>query len=198
MLAAPVTPGTPDPANAEYVRTLLALASDACAIGAFSGLVTAPVQKSTLLDAGIPFTGHTEFFAERTGTPRVVMMLASGAGDDALRVALVTTHLALADVPRAITRLAVAETLAIVDAQLKRHFGLAQPRIAVCGLNPHAGEGGYLGREEIDVIAPVIAEVRAAGLDAQGPYPADTIFVPQHARARTTSSSRCTTTRGWC
>ncbi|MBS0320266.1 MAG: 4-hydroxythreonine-4-phosphate dehydrogenase PdxA [Proteobacteria bacterium] len=182
-LVAPVTPGTPDPVNAEYVRTLLALASDACAIGAFSALVTAPVQKSTLLDAGIPFTGHTEFFAERTGTPRVVMMLTSGPEDDALRVALVTTHLALADVPRAITRVAVAETLAIVDAQLKRHFGIAAPRIAVCGLNPHAGEGGHLGREEIDVIAPVISEARAAGLDVSGPYPADTIFVPHHAQA---------------
>jgi 4-hydroxythreonine-4-phosphate dehydrogenase len=140
------------------------------------------VQKSAILDAGLAFTGHTEFFAERTGTPRVVMMLVGGDDAAPLRVALVTTHLALADVPAAITREAVRETLLIVDAELRRRFGVAAPRIAVCGLNPHAGEGGHLGREDLDVIAPAIAEARAAGVDAHGPVPADTVFVPAHAR----------------
>ena len=181
-IAAPVTPGHPDPSNAYSVLTLLQRASDACATGAFAALVTAPVQKSVLLDAGIPFAGHTEFFAERTHTPRVVMMLVGGARDAPLRVALVTTHLALKDVPAAITRDAVEATLAIVGAELRTKFALAAPRIAVCGLNPHAGEGGHLGREEIDVIAPAIAAARAAGHDVTGPVPADTVFVPDFAR----------------
>jgi 4-hydroxythreonine-4-phosphate dehydrogenase len=178
----PVIPGEPDPANADYVRRMLDLACDACAIGAFGALCTAPVQKSTLLDAGIAFTGHTEFFAERTGTPRVVMLLVGGAAEAPLRVALATTHLALAQVPAAITQPLLAETLQIIDRDLRRRFAIAVPRIAVCGLNPHAGEGGHLGREEIDVIAPAIAAARAAGLDVSGPYPADTIFVPDRAR----------------
>ena len=161
---------------------MLQHAADACATGAFAALVTAPVQKSVLLDAGIAFSGHTEFFAERTHTPRVVMMLVGGARDAPLRVALVTTHLAAGDVPAAITREAVDETLAIVAAELAREVRLAAPRIAVCGLNPHAGEGGHLGREEIDVIAPAIAAARAAGHDVTGPLPADTVFVPDIAR----------------
>ena len=143
--------------------------------------MTAPAQKSVLLDAGIPFSGHTEFFAQRTHTPRVVMMLVGGARDAPLRVALVTTHLALKDVPAAITREAVAATLGIVCAELRAKFALAAPRVAVCGLNPHAGEGGHLGREEIDVIAPAIAAARAAGHDVTGPVPADTVFVPDFA-----------------
>jgi 4-hydroxythreonine-4-phosphate dehydrogenase len=134
------------------------------------------------MDAGIPFSGHTEFFAQRTHTPRVVMMLVGGASDAPLRVALVTTHIPLADVPAAITRDAVDATLAIVCAELKAKFALASPRIAVCGLNPHAGEGGHLGREEIDVIAPAIAALRAAGHEVTGPLPADTVFVPDIAR----------------
>jgi len=182
-LAAPPVPGHPDPTNGASVLSMLRHACDACAQGAFAALVTAPVQKSAILDAGLPFTGHTEYFAERTGTPRVVMMLVGGAADTPLRVALVTTHLPLAAVPAAITRNAVRETLAIVDADLRRRFGIAAPRIAVCGLNPHAGESGHLGREEVDTIAPAIADARDAGIDARGPLPADTVFVPSQARS---------------
>ncbi|MEO8488013.1 MAG: 4-hydroxythreonine-4-phosphate dehydrogenase PdxA [Betaproteobacteria bacterium] len=182
-LVAPPVPGHPDPVNGASVLAMLRHACDACAEGAFAALVTAPVQKSAILDAGLSFIGHTEFFAERTGTPRVVMLLVGGASDAPLRVALVTTHLALADVPAAIARDAVRETLVIVDAGLRRRFGIAAPRIAVCGLNPHAGEGGHLGREEQETIAPAIADARAAGVDAHGPLPADTVFVPSHAHA---------------
>ena len=182
-LAAPPVPGHPDPTNGASVLSMLRHACDACAQGAFAALVPAPVQKSALLDAGLPFTGHTEYFAERTGTPRVVMMLVGGAADTPLRVALVTTHLPLAAVPAAITRNAVRETLAIVDADLRRRFGIAAPRIAVCGLNPHAGESGHLGREEVDTIAPAIADARDSGIDAHGPLPADTVFVPSQARS---------------
>jgi len=181
-LVAPPVPGHPDPTNGASVVAMLKTACDACAEGAFAALVTGPVQKSAILDAGIAFTGHTEFFAERTGTPRVVMMLVGGASGAPLRVALVTTHLALSQVPAAITREAVRETLAIVDAELRRRFGIAAPRLAVCGLNPHAGEGGHLGREDLDVVAPAIADARATGIDAHGPLPADTVFVPAHAR----------------
>ena len=182
-LAAPPVPGHPDPNNGASVLAMLRHACDTCAQGAFAALVTAPVQKSAILDAGLPFTGHTEYFAERTGTPRVVMMLVGGAADATLRVALVTTHLPLAAVPAAITRNAVRETLTIVDADLRRRFGIAAPRIAVCGLNPHAGESGHLGREEVDTIAPAIAEACDSGIDAHGPLPADTVFVPSQARA---------------
>jgi len=181
-IAAPVTPGHPDPSNAYGVLAMLQHASDACATGAFAALVTTPAQKSVLLDAGIPFSGHTEFFAQRTHTPRVVMMLVGGPSAAPLRVALVTTHLALKDVPAAITREAVESTLAIVCAELRAKFALAAPRIAVCGLNPHAGEGGHLGREEIDVIGPAIAAARAAGHHVTGPVPADTVFVPDFAQ----------------
>ena len=181
-LAAPPVPGHPDPTNGASVLAMLRQACDACAEGAFAALVTAPVQKSAILDAGLPFTGHTEFFAERTGTPRVVMMLAGGAEGSPLRVALVTTHLPLSQVPAAITRAAVRGTIAIVAASLVQQFAIAAPRIAVCGLNPHAGEGGHLGREDIDAIAPAIADARAGGIDARGPVPADTVFVPSHAR----------------
>ena len=180
-LTAPVRPGAPDPANAHAVLAMLARAADACASGAFAALVTGPVQKSVLMDAGIPFVGHTEFFAQRTHTPRVVMMLVGGPRDAPLRVALVTTHIALKAVPAAITRDAVAATLAIVGSELAAKFGIASPRIAVCGLNPHAGEGGHLGREEIDAIAPAIAAIRDAGHDVTGPLPADTVFVPDIA-----------------
>jgi 4-hydroxythreonine-4-phosphate dehydrogenase len=181
-LVAPPVPGHPDPTNGASVVAMLGTACDACAEGAFAALVTAPVQKSAILDAGIAFTGHTEFFAERTGTRRVVMMLVGGASGAPLRVALVTTHLALSQVPAAITREAVRETLAIVDDELRRRFGIVAPRLAVCGLNPHAGEGGHLGREDADIVAPAIADARAAGVDAHGPLPADTVFVPAHAR----------------
>ncbi len=181
-LAVPVIPGVPDPANARSVLATFAHAADACATGAFAALVTAPAQKSVLMDAGIAFSGHTEYFAERTHTPRVVMLLVGGPAGAVLRVALVTTHLALKDVAAAITQEAVGATLAIVHAELAARFGIKAPRIAVCGLNPHAGEGGHLGREEITAIAPAIAAARAAGIDAVGPVPADTVFVPSHAR----------------
>ena len=181
-LAAPATPGVPDPVNARAVLATLDRGADACATGELAALVTAPVQKSALLDAGIAFSGHTEYFAARTATPRVVMLLVGGEAAAPLRVALVTTHLALKDVPAAITREAVEETIAIVAAELPVKFGVAAPRIAVCGLNPHAGESGYLGREEIDVIAPAIARMKERGLDVVGPVPADTVFVPSPTR----------------
>ena len=181
-LAVPVTPGQLDPANSQSVLKLLERAADACATGSFGALVTAPIQKSVLLDAGIPFVGHTEFLAERTHTPRVVMMLVGGTEAAPLRVALVTTHLALKEVPAAITAKAVDETLSIVCDDLRARFAVAAPRIAVCGLNPHAGEGGHLGREEIETIAPAIARARAAGHDVSGPFPADTVFVPDIAQ----------------
>jgi 4-hydroxythreonine-4-phosphate dehydrogenase len=181
-LAVPVTPGRLDPANSHSVLALLRRASDACATGAFAALVTAPIQKSVLMDAGIPFVGHTEFLAERTHTPRVVMMLVGGADAAPLRVALVTTHLPLKDVPAALTAQALDETLSILCADLRAKFALVAPRIAVCGLNPHAGEGGHLGREEVDVIAPAIHRARTAGHDVSGPFPADTVFVPDIAQ----------------
>jgi len=181
-LAAPAAPGHPDPTNARSVLSMLETGCDACATGAFGALVTGPVQKSAILDAGIAFSGHTEFFAARTHTPRVVMMLVAGSGDAALRVALVTTHLPLRAVPDAITEAAVGETLAIVRRELAARFRIAEPRIAVCGLNPHAGEGGHLGREDVDVIAPAIAKARAGGANVTGPLPADTVFVPDVAR----------------
>jgi len=137
--------------------------------------VTAPVQKSVLNDAGIPFTGHTEYLAQRTGTPQVVMLLAGGG----LRVALATTHLPLAAVPAAITPGLLDSVIRILDADLRRRFGIARPRILVAGLNPHAGESGYLGREEIDVIAPAIEALAREGLGVRGPFPADTLFTPR-------------------
>ena len=175
---APVEPGRPDPANAATVIAMLTHAADGCATGAFAALVTAPVQKSVLLDAGFAFTGHTEFLADRAHVPRVVMLLVGGG----LRVALVTTHLPLAAVAAAITRTAVAETIGILATALRDQFGIPAPRIAVCGLNPHAGEGGHLGREDLDIVAPAIAAARAAGHDVAGPIPADTVFVPDNAR----------------
>jgi 4-hydroxythreonine-4-phosphate dehydrogenase len=181
-LAAPAIAGHPDPTNARSVLSMLETACDACATGAFAALVTGPVQKSAIQDAGIPFSGHTEFFAARTHTPRVVMMLVGGAREAPLRVALVTTHLALRDVPDAIDKRAVVETVAIVRRELAARFGVREPRIAVCGLNPHAGEGGHLGREDRDVIAPALATARADGADVTGPLPADTVFVPDLAR----------------
>jgi 4-hydroxythreonine-4-phosphate dehydrogenase len=180
-LAMKATPGRPDPTNAHAVLEMLRHAADACATGAFDALVTAPVQKSVMLDAGIPFSGHTEFLAERTHAGRVVMMLVGGAREAPLRVALVTTHLKLADVPRAITHEAVVETIVIVDRELRARFGLAVPRIAVCGLNPHAGERGHLGREDIDIVAPAVAECAARGIEVRGPLPADTVFAPRQA-----------------
>lgn len=171
-LRTPSTPGCLDVRNAAYVIDVIDLALQGCLSGEYAAMVTAPVQKSVINDAGIPFSGHTEYLAEKTGTPRVVMMLA-GAG---LRVALATTHLPLSDVPAAITQGDLETTLRIIDADLRSKFGIARPRILVAGLNPHAGEGGHLGSEEIDVIAPVIARLQAEGMDLAGPLPADTLF----------------------
>ena len=171
-LRQPSLPGKLDPANAAYVLELLDLALAGCRSGDYAAMVTAPVHKGVINDAGIAFTGHTEYLAEHTGTPRVVMMLA-GAG---LRVALATTHLALAEVPAAITRHELDTTLRILHADLSAKFGIARPRILVAGLNPHAGEGGHMGREEIEVIAPVLDALRAEGIDLVGPLPADTLF----------------------
>ncbi|AGK47142.1 4-hydroxythreonine-4-phosphate dehydrogenase [Burkholderia thailandensis MSMB121] len=178
-LAAPAEAGKLNPANGRYVLDLLDAAIDGALAGEYDAIVTAPLQKSTINDAGVPFTGHTEYLAERTHTPRVVMMLA-GTGERPLRVALATTHLPLKDVPVALTIDGLVDTLSIVDRDLRRSFGLAAPRILVTGLNPHAGENGYLGREEIDVIGPALERARAAGIDARGPYPADTLFQPRH------------------
>jgi 4-hydroxythreonine-4-phosphate dehydrogenase len=178
-LRAEVRPGHPDPRNSPYVIEMLNRASDGCTNGEFAAMVTAPVQKSTLMEGGFAFTGHTEYLAERTRAALPVMLLLSGT----LRVALVTTHLALADVPRAITRARLRATLRIVHTDLQRYFALNSPRIAVLGLNPHAGEAGHLGREEIDIIEPVIQELRLEGLDLQGPVPADTAFTPRSLAA---------------
>ncbi|MBU6487384.1 MAG: 4-hydroxythreonine-4-phosphate dehydrogenase PdxA [Burkholderiales bacterium] len=178
-LAVPAQAGRLDAANGRYVLGLLDDAIDGALSGAFDAIVTAPLQKSTINDAGVPFTGHTEYLAERTATPRVVMMLA-GTGDRPLRVALATTHLPLKDVSGALTIDGLVETIAIIDHDLRRYFGLPVPRILVTGLNPHAGENGYLGREEIDVIAPALALATGRGIDARGPYPADTLFQPRY------------------
>ncbi len=174
-LARPARAGQLDAANGRYVLATLDRAVAGCLAGEFDAMVTAPVHKGAINDAGIPFTGHTEYLADRTGTSHVVMMLVGGG----LRVALATTHLALADVPKAITRASLVATLKVIDAALREQFGIASPRILVSGLNPHSGESGHLGREEIEVIAPVIEELRAAGLSLEGPIPADTLFVPE-------------------
>ncbi len=171
-LRRPAQPGHPDAGNAACVLAMLDRALAGCLSGEFAALVTAPVHKGIINEAGIPFTGHTEYLAEKTGTPKVVMMLA-GAG---LRVALATTHLPLRDVPGAITQSGLEATLRILHADLVRKFGIARPRILVAGLNPHAGEGGHMGREEIEVIAPVLEKLRGEGMTLVGPLPADTLF----------------------
>ena len=173
-LAAPCHPGVLDAANSEYVLATLRRAVQGCRAGEFSGMVTAPVHKGIINDAGIPFTGHTEFLAGQTGTELVVMMLAGGG----MRVALVTTHLPLKDVPAAITAPLLESVLRIIRRDLQSRFGIAQPRIMVAGLNPHAGEGGYLGREEIEVMIPVLDKLRAEGFNVGAPLPADTLFTP--------------------
>jgi 4-hydroxythreonine-4-phosphate dehydrogenase len=164
--------GRLDTENAPYVLALLDAALAGCQSGEFAAMVTAPVHKGVINDAGIAFTGHTEYLAEKTGTARVVMMLA-GAG---LRVALATTHLPLKDVSAAITHDDLETTIRILHADLRSKFGFEQPRILVAGLNPHAGEGGHMGHEEIDVIMPVLDKLRAEGMTLVGPLPADTLF----------------------
>jgi len=173
-VAQPVVTGKLNPANSPYVLALLQRAVDGCQSGEFSAMVTAPVHKGVINDAGISFTGHTEYLAEMTHTPLVVMMLAGGG----MRVALATTHLPLREVAYAITAELLEKILNILQHDLQQRFGIAQPRILVAGLNPHAGEGGYLGREEIDIIIPVLNKLRAQGMHVSEPLPADTLFTP--------------------
>jgi 4-hydroxythreonine-4-phosphate dehydrogenase len=175
-LAAPCTAGRLDTRNARHVLNMLDRAIDGAHNGEFAAMVTAPVQKSIINDAGVPFTGHTEYLAERTQARHPVMLLAA----DTLRVALATTHLPLRAVSDAISAELLDTVLAIVDADVRRLWGISRPRIAVCGLNPHAGESGHLGTEDRDVIAPAIARARASGMLVDGPLPADTVFVPRH------------------
>lgn len=173
-LTAPAAAGRLDPANSAYVLRTLEIAADGCRDGVFDAVATAPVHKGVINDAGIPFTGHTEFLQERLNTPHVVMMLAGGG----MRVALATTHLPLHDVATAITAERLELTLRVLRADLVKRFGITQPKIIVAGLNPHAGESGHLGREEIEVIVPVLERLRSEGFHLTGPLPADTLFQP--------------------
>ena len=173
-LAATVNPGCLNTANAHYVLDTLDVALAGCLDGRFDAIVTAPVHKGVINDAGVPFTGHTEYFAERTQTSRVVMMLIGGG----MRVALATTHLAVKEIAAHITRESLETTIRILHKDMVERFGFAAPRVAVAGLNPHAGESGHLGREEIDVIIPVLEKLRAEGMQLAGPLPADTLFNP--------------------
>lgn len=175
-LAAPCTAGQLDPANAHYVLATLDAAIDGCLAGHFDAMVTAPVHKGVINEAGIVFSGHTEYLAARTGTDKVVMMLAT----EGLRVALVTTHLPLKAVAEAITAQELRRILEILHRDLKHQFGIAQPHILVAGLNPHAGEGGHMGREEIEVIEPILQQLREEGMHLTGPLPADTLFTPKY------------------
>jgi 4-hydroxythreonine-4-phosphate dehydrogenase len=173
-LAESSNPGFLNVANSPYVLQLLDRALDGCNSGEFAAMVTAPVHKGIINDAGIAFTGHTEYLADKTATPRVVMMLAGGG----MRVALATTHLPLKEVPAAITQESLELTLRILHDDMGKKYGISKPRILVAGLNPHAGEGGYLGHEEIEVITPVMQRLRAEGMTLIGPLPADTMFTP--------------------
>jgi 4-hydroxythreonine-4-phosphate dehydrogenase len=177
-VAAAVTAGRLDPRNAVHVLALLDRAIDGALAGRYDALVTAPVHKGVINDAGVPFTGHTEYLAARSGAAQVVMMLVGGG----LRVALATTHLPLARVPAALTAELLDAVIGVLDADLRQRFGIERPRIGVAGLNPHAGEGGHLGREEIELITPALERARARGIDLAGPLPADTLFVPAIAR----------------
>lgn len=175
-LAQTVQAGQLNAANSPYVIQLLQRAVQGCQTGEFAAMVTAPVHKGIINDAGIPFTGHTEFLAEQTQTKQVVMMLIGGG----LRVALLTTHLALREVADAITPALLENVLLIIQRDLASRFGIAHPRILVAGLNPHAGEGGHLGQEEIEILIPVLDKLRAQGMKVSAPLPADTLFTPQH------------------
>ncbi|HCA25366.1 MAG TPA: 4-hydroxythreonine-4-phosphate dehydrogenase PdxA [Pseudomonas sp.] len=175
-LAAECRPGELNRANAAYVLDTLRLAGAGALNGTFDAIVTAPVHKGIINDAGVPFSGHTEFFAEQTATEQVVMMLACPG----LRVALATTHLPLRQVADAITGPLIERVMRILHNDLLSKFGIATPRILVCGLNPHAGEDGHLGREELDIIIPALERLRAEGMHLIGPLPADTLFTPKH------------------
>lgn len=172
-LAVPSRPGRPDPANAQAVLDLIRRGAEGCLEGEFDALVTAPVHKGVINDAGIPFTGHTEFLAAITGGVPVMLLAAPG-----LRVALATTHLPLRQVADAISMQGLLDVLGTLHRDLIRRFGIPRPRILVAGLNPHAGEGGHLGREEIEIITPALERLRGAGMDLRGPLPADTLFTP--------------------
>jgi len=176
---APVECGRPDPRNARALLDGLRLAVDGCRAGEFAGMVTAPIAKHVINDAGIPFTGHTEYLAELTGTALPVMLLAAGE----LRVALASTHLPLRAVPDYLTQDVIRDVLRVLHHDLRTRFGIAAPAIIVCGLNPHAGEGGHLGHEDARVIAPVVRALVAEGMDLRGPLPADTAFTPAAGRA---------------
>jgi 4-hydroxythreonine-4-phosphate dehydrogenase len=171
-----VTPGKLDPIHASYVLHTLNLAAELCERQSAAAVVTGPVNKENMNAAGIPFTGHTEFFAQHAKIPHTVMLFVV----EKLRVALATTHLPLAQVSAAITKERLRLVLSILQSELQKKFRLAHPRILICGLNPHAGEGGYLGREEIETITPVLNELRQEGFDLIGPLPADTLFTPKH------------------
>ena len=173
-LTVPAIAGQLNPANSAAVLRSIDVATDGCRDGTFCAMVTAPLHKGAINDAGIAFTGHTEYLAERTGTRHVVMMLAGGR----MRVALATTHLPLKEVSSRITRASLERTMRVLLTDLVERFGLKRPRVGVAGLNPHAGESGYLGREEIEVITPVLDKLRREGHALSGPLPADTLFVP--------------------
>ena len=175
-----VTAGTLNPANSQYVLNTLTCAIDGALSHAFDAIVTAPVHKGVINDAGIVFTGHTEYLAERTKTKHVVMMLVDNSKLNGMRVALATIHLALKDVPAAITKTSLEQTIRVLHADLIAKFGIKNPRILVAGLNPHAGENGYLGREEIEIINPVLNQLRAEGMHLSGALPADTLFAKHH------------------
>ncbi len=175
----PPVPGVLNIQNAAYVMNMLTLSTDRCLTGEFSAFITAPVHKGVLNQAGYAFTGHTEFLAKRSQVKTVVMMLAC----QSMRVALVTTHIPLKDVPSAITSTLLMDVVKVLHQALQQDFAIAKPRVYLAGLNPHAGEGGYLGREEIDVIKPTILKLRDLGLDIQGPFSADTMFNPKHLQA---------------
>jgi len=175
-VSAPVNAGTPDPDNAAAVLRMLDRAIDGCLTGEFDALVTCPVHKGVINDAGIPFSGHTEYLAQKTGADQVVMLLAAPG----LRVALATTHLPLAAVPGALSREGLAAIIRCLHTELRARFGIGAPRILVAGLNPHAGEGGHLGREETDIIEPVLQALRGEGIQLEGPLPADTLFTPPY------------------
>ncbi len=178
-LAAPVTAGVLNADNAAYVLSTLDLAVELCLEGKADALVTGPVHKGVINDAGIAFSGHTEYLAAIAHSPEPVMMLAT----EGLRVALVTTHLPLREVAAAITPQRVEHITRVLHHDLRARFGIAHPRILVCGLNPHAGEGGHLGREEIEIIEPVLEKLRAEGMTLTGPLPADTLFIPKYLDA---------------
>ncbi|MCG8415795.1 MAG: 4-hydroxythreonine-4-phosphate dehydrogenase PdxA [Pseudomonadales bacterium] len=175
-LAAPVTSGELNPVNSGYVLDCLRTAIDRISTGELDALVTGPVHKGVINDAGFAFTGHTEFLADHCQQSLTVMMLAT----EGLRVALATTHLPLTEVPGAISKDSLTAVIEILHQDLQSRFGIAQPRILVCGLNPHAGEGGHMGREEIDIIEPVLDSLREAGMDLRGPLPADTLFTDKY------------------